>query len=94
VHGTLLERSRQLRKESTPAEIKLWSYLRLKAVGGARFRRQYQIEGFLVDFCCLKESLIVELDGSQHEGNLSYDDRRTQFCRRRDLGYCGSGMDR
>ena len=75
VHGTLLERSRQLRKESTPAEMKLWSHLRLKALGGARFRRQHQIEGFLVDFCCLKERLIVELDGSQHEGNLIYDDR-------------------
>jgi very-short-patch-repair endonuclease len=79
IHGTLLKRSRELRADSTPAERRLWSYLKLKNLCGARFRRQYAIEGYIVDFCCLKERLIVELDGSQHRDNVSYDERRTRI---------------
>ncbi len=78
LHGTLLKRSRQMRKDSTPAEIRLWSHLRMKNLDGARFRRQYQIEGFIVDFCCIKEKLIVEVDGSQHLENVAYDNERTR----------------
>ena len=49
MHGTLLKRSRQLRNEPTPAEVRLWSHLRLKNLDGPRFRRQYPIEGYIVD---------------------------------------------
>jgi very-short-patch-repair endonuclease len=48
----------------------------MKTLKGARFRRQYPIEGFIVDFCCIKERLIVELDGSQHAANVAYDEER------------------
>jgi very-short-patch-repair endonuclease len=82
VHGTLLKRSRQLRKDATEAEQRLWSQIRMKNVDGARFRRQYPIEGFIVDFCCLKARLIVEVDGSQHAENVAYDDRRTRILER------------
>jgi very-short-patch-repair endonuclease len=82
LHGTLLKRSRQMRKDSTPAEIRLWSHLRMKNVDGARFRRQYPIEGFIVDFCCLKDHLIVEVDGSQHAESVTYDDERTRLLER------------
>ncbi len=63
----------------TPAELRLWSHLRLKNLDGARFRRQYLIEGYIVDFCRIKERLIVEVDGSQHADNAEYDERRTQI---------------
>ncbi len=82
MHGTLLKRSRQLRNEPTPAEVRLWSHLRLKNLDGARFRRQYPIEGYIVDFCCIKARLIVEVDGSQHADNAAYDERRTQILER------------
>jgi len=82
MHGTLLKRSRQLRNEPTPAELRLWSHLRLKNLDGARFRRQYPIEGYIVDFCCIRKRLIVEVDGSQHADNAAYDERRTQILER------------
>ena len=82
MHGTLLKRSRQLRREPTEAESRLWSYLRLKNLDGARFRRQHTIEGFIVDFCCIKKRLIVEVDGSQHADNVAYDDERTRILER------------
>ena len=78
MHGTLLKRSRQLRREPTEAESRLWCYLRLKNLDGARFRRQHTIEGFIVDFCCIRKRLIVEVDGSQHADNVAYDEDRTR----------------
>jgi very-short-patch-repair endonuclease len=62
---TLRERARQLRKEMTDAERRLWSCLRMKQVG-ARFRRQVPMGGYVVDFVCFEKRLIVEVDGGQH----------------------------
>jgi very-short-patch-repair endonuclease len=79
LHGTLLRHSRELRKDATDAERWLWAHLRKKNLEGARFRRQYPIEGFIVDFCCIRGRLIVEVDGSQHVENIPYDDQRTRI---------------
>jgi very-short-patch-repair endonuclease len=57
--------ARRLRAEQTDAERCLWRRLR-RGVLGARFRRQHPLAGYIVDFCCLRHNLIVELDGSQH----------------------------
>ena len=48
-----------------------------------KFRRQYQIYPFIVDFCCLERRLIVELDGGQHAERHDYDARRSQYLQRR-----------
>jgi len=61
----IMHRAGELRKELTPAERKLWSRVRNGQLG-ATFRRQHAIGNFIVDFCVLKEKLVVELDGSQH----------------------------
>jgi len=45
------------------AEQKLWRYLRNRNVCGAKFRRQHPVGGYIVDFACVEQSLIVELDG-------------------------------
>lgn len=59
--------ARQLRKRPTISEVRLWSEpLKLKAQG-YHFRRQHPIEGFIVDFACLSQMLIVEVDGIQHQ---------------------------
>jgi len=63
----------------TDAERKLWYALRHKALGGARFRRQVPIGNYIVDFCCLRSKLIVEVDGGQHEQQRRYDEARTRF---------------
>ena len=46
-----------------------------------RFRRQYVIGNYIVDFYCHKAKLVVELDGSQHcsPEEVEYDQRRTVY---------------
>ena len=73
------ERARQLRKELTPAEQKLWAYLRGKKLNGVSFRRQHAIGNYIVDFCAIKQKLIIELDGSQHLEQEKYDRERTAY---------------
>jgi len=58
--------ARKLRKDMPEAERCLWSRLRLKQLGGFRFRRQHTIGAFIADFACIEAMLVVELDGAQH----------------------------
>jgi very-short-patch-repair endonuclease len=67
-----------LRKQSTPQETILWSRLRRKTLG-YRFRRQHAIRSYIVDFCCTKRKLIIEIDGWQHKENVEYDEKRTEY---------------
>jgi len=56
--------ARNLRKEMTPQERKLWyEFLRRYQV---KFRRQAPAGEYILDFYCAKAGLAVELDGSQH----------------------------
>ena len=73
------ERARALRKELTPAERKLWAYLRGNKLDGVNFRRQHALGAYIVDFCAIKNKLIVELDGSQHLEQAEYDQERTLY---------------
>ena len=66
-----------LRKNATEAESLLWSRLRNRYLDGHKFRFQWTIEPFVVDFACIEAMLIVEVDGSQH--NEAADAGRTRF---------------
>jgi very-short-patch-repair endonuclease len=77
--GKLQHRASELRNDPTTAESKLWAYLRLKRMGGARFRRQHAIGRYVVDFCVPAEELVIELDGSQHFKQTAQDAQRTTF---------------
>jgi very-short-patch-repair endonuclease len=59
------ERRRELRKNSTETEQKLWFELRNNKLG-VKFKRQHSIGGYIVDFYCQKYKLIIELDGEIH----------------------------
>jgi very-short-patch-repair endonuclease len=63
---TSTKRARALRSNLTDAERKLWSALRRRALDGHRFRRQHPLGPYIVDFVCLEQRLIVEVDGGQH----------------------------
>ena len=63
---SLIVFARELRKNSTIAERKLWHTLRSKNFMGLKFRRQEPIGNYIVDFVCYEKKLIVELDGGQH----------------------------
>jgi very-short-patch-repair endonuclease len=73
------EKARHLRKEPTPAESKLWSFLRNNNLNGVKFRRQHAIGNYIVDFCSPKHKLVVEVDGSQHLEQEEYDTLRTKY---------------
>lgn len=75
----LQQRARQLRKNMTDAEKKLWNRLRKKQLGGLRFRRQVIFDKYIVDFACFEPKIIIELDGSQHSMQVAYDEKRTRF---------------
>jgi len=60
-------RARELREEQTSAERILWERLRNRRFLGLKFRRQFPVEGFIADFYCHEEKLVLEVDGSVHE---------------------------
>lgn len=60
------ELARRLRRNQTDEEKIVWSELRKKRLGGMRFRRQHPIGPYIVDFVCLEERMIVEIDGVHH----------------------------
>jgi very-short-patch-repair endonuclease len=82
---TPVTRARELRSGQTDAEAQLWRHLRGRRFHRAKFRRQYPIGPFIVDFCCPSEALVVELDGGQHDAARRADASRTAYLN--DLGY-------
>jgi very-short-patch-repair endonuclease len=74
-----LTRVREARRDSTPAERKLWSRLRARQLKEAKFRRQVWLGPFIADFFCADAKLIVEVDGDSHAIQMAYDERRTKW---------------
>lgn len=74
-----MHRAGELRKAPTPAEAKLWAYLRTLRADGVRFRRQHAIGTYITDFCSPGRKLVIEVDGSQHLAQDAYDTERTAF---------------
>ena len=72
-----ITRARALRNNPTEAEKALWSHLRYRQLDGYRFRRQGPIGNYIVDFVCLENRLVIELDGGQRLESNSYDATRT-----------------
>ncbi len=68
--------AKQLHRNMTPAEAKLWARLRAHHLNGIRFRNQHAIGKYVVDFCAPRKKLIIELDGSQHLEQQKYDEER------------------
>ncbi|MCJ7481913.1 MAG: endonuclease domain-containing protein [Thermodesulfovibrionales bacterium] len=69
----LKELSRQLRNNSTKAEIRLWTYLKSKQLMSYDFHRQKPIDNYIVDFFCSKLMLAIELDGYTHSFEEIYE---------------------
>jgi lysyl-tRNA synthetase class 2 len=70
--------ARRLRRQLTDAETLLWRHVRNRQLDGWKFRRQFPIDRYVVDFCCAEARLITELDGGQHATRSQADDARTQ----------------
>jgi very-short-patch-repair endonuclease len=61
-----IERCRSLRKNQTEAEKKLWSILRNRQLHGVKFRRQFSLGKYILDFYSPEYNLGIEADSSQH----------------------------
>ena len=72
---------RSLRKHMTDAERCLWSVLRYGQMG-CKFRRQHPFESYILDFVCLEQRLVIEVDGGQHTSDMAYDAERTALLQR------------
>lgn len=64
-----------LRRNMTDAELRMWHHLRGRRLGGFKFKRQWSLGPYVVDFCCIERMIVVEIDGGQHSAER--DSRRT-----------------
>ncbi len=71
--------AKRLRRQPTQAETLLWQRLRNRQLDGRKFKRQFPIDRFVVDFCCTEARIIVELDGGQHGQQAEKDSARTEI---------------
>ena len=81
----LVEKARELRKNSTLSEIVLWNRLKAKQLMGYKFTRQKPISSCIVDFFCNRLKLVIEIDGSQHNGEKvkDRDEQRAMWLKER-----------
>ena len=78
----ILENAKELRKNMTPQEGKLWHiYLKNYSV---KFYRQRIIDNYIVDFYCSKAKLAIEIDGCQHysKNGVGQDKYRTEILKK------------
>jgi len=71
--------AREMRKNPTPAEEKMWHEILKHRPWGYKFTRQKPIWSFIVDFYCANLSLAIELDWEVHKKNKEYDKERYCF---------------
>jgi len=69
---------RALRNNMSDAEQALWHLLRCRQISGLKFRRQHPFGDYILDFVCLENKLVIEVDGGQHGRQAEYDENRTQ----------------
>jgi len=74
----LKQLARNLRNNSTLAEVLLWRELKGKQIRGCDFHRQKPIDKFIVDFYCCDLSLAIEIDGASHDEKIDQDEDRQQ----------------
>ena len=72
-------RARALRNNLTDTERSLWSRLKRKQIHGHKFRLQFPVGPYIVDFVCLEARLIIEVDGGQHAEQKQGDEIRDQW---------------
>ncbi len=72
----LKQRARELRNNSTLAEVLLWNQIKGRRIKGYQFLRQKPLDNFIVDFFCYELMLAIEIDGDSHVDKVEYDEAR------------------
>ena len=72
---------KELRNSSTAAEAVLWKHLQRRQMLDKKFRRQFSVGPYIVDFYCPEYRVVIELDGAPHFSFLAneYETRRTKY---------------
>ena len=83
--------ARNLRKNSTIQERRLWNLLKNRQFHNLKFKRQYPIGNYIVDFVCVQAMIVIGIDGGQHNTSrcLENDKKRTEY-----LESCGYNVIR
>jgi very-short-patch-repair endonuclease len=78
--STLKRRRQSLRKNLSKAEVIMWKHLSNKQMHGYKFRRQYSVDQYVIDFYCPELKLAIEIDGDSHfvPGAEDYDKGRQE----------------
>jgi len=76
-----LQKRKRLRNNATKAERILWRYIKNSQIENSKFRRQYSIDQFVIDFYCAEIKLAVEVDGNSHlsKDQIPYDIERQNY---------------
>jgi len=75
----LKKRAAELRKAGILSEVLLWLKVKNKQINGLDFDRQRIIGNYIVDFCCIDTGVVIEIDGSSHDGKENYDFHRDEY---------------
>jgi very-short-patch-repair endonuclease len=67
------QKRRKLRNQMPTAEVILWSRLQKRQLLGFKFRRQFSVGPFVLDFYCPEAKLAIEIDGDSHFQNSTSD---------------------
>ncbi len=81
-----IKNCRSLRRNQTDAERKLWSKLRNRQLFGIKFRRQFSIGNYILDFYSPEYKLAIEADGGQHYEDIG---RKKDEARTKELSKLG-----
>jgi very-short-patch-repair endonuclease len=75
----LKDRASAMRNNSTKGEIKFWCELLRKRQSGYQIYRQKILHHYIVDFYSPKLKLVIEIDGTSHDGKQEYDEHRDKI---------------
>jgi len=79
--GSTSDFRKNLRNSLTPVEAIMWKNLQGRKLEGKKFRRQFSVGRYIVDFYCPECRLAIELDGAPHftDGCAEHDAQRTAY---------------
>ncbi len=75
----VIKLARDMRRNMTEAEERLWLAINKRQINGLKFRRQHPIYRYILDFYCYKKHLAIEVDGEVHREQRENDKYRDEF---------------
>lgn len=71
--------AKKFRKNLTDAERIFWQQVQASRFYGLKFKRQYIVNNYIIDFYCQKLKLAIEIDGEIHNKQIIHDKIRQKY---------------